>query len=808
MSKKQPENKTTYCSTRLAKYGIIPVAEVSVLENDTAGDKVKLKKVKKKIEFFKPNEADGIDIVYLELTGHIVRYRKPGTKWERPFIRQRLNPTKASDDQKYTQEKDSGVHIHLNPQIIEKYQNKTKIDTLYMTEGEFKAWTAYQHGIDIVGLPSIHAYKEKINDELHTDLQAIIKTCKVQNLVMIYDADILSVKWEKWEKNEDYDLGKKFNSFYKSAMNIREYAKQLVKDVYLCHIDTEFLREYVNDEQVKGLDDLFMLHKGREKDVVKELQLLRSSKKMFSYINISAESPAKIRQYFGLIKDKEGRPSVFYNTHQNKIGTKEFVFLGFRYQYSQKLEGLEIVRHPDSDKFIRVACDYIKVIEIPENIRGIKVTRRKLEPWKSGELSRDYVNKGFKNFFDTIQKYDQFSVYPDNTDKYKQVIDNCYNLYYKITHVPTEGNFKTIEMFLKHLFEEHYEMCLDYLQLLYLMPYQPLPIIALVSEERGTGKTKFLELLREIFCENVTILGNDAITDNYNDDYASKLVIGIDEGLIEKKATVEKIKSWSTATRIKMNTKFMSRQEIPFYGKIIITSNNTDSFIQIEDQETRFWIRKVKPVGKEDPDLMLKMEKEIPAFLHFLKGREMLHPKVTRQWFAYNLLHTEALTEIKLNSRGWLEKELSEAIQEEFFKYQYYCLPYTITDLVVLLNGKNAGARFRASEIRKVIENKYKTKSFLKRALFPVHDVDGFNKTLKTKESGRYYHLFIEDFLNTDELKEMGYNLEQLSVLHDEFKKTGNAIEYWANEKPKLNYQQSSLPLETSNNVNTDDLPF
>src|SRR5207244_4253339 len=121
-----------------------------------------------------------------------------------------------------------------------------------------------------------------------------------------------------------------------------------------------------------------------------------------------------------------------------------------------------------------------------EMIRGIRVTRRQLEPWKPGEITRDYVGKGYKNFFDTIRKYDGFTVIPDNTEKYKQVDENCYNLYYQVPHVPAQGEFDIVKKFLEHLFGEQIDMAYDYLKILYLIPSQPLPIISLVSETRGT----------------------------------------------------------------------------------------------------------------------------------------------------------------------------------------------------------------------------------------------------------------------------------------------------------------------------------
>ena len=59
-------------------------------------------------------------------------------------------------------------------------------------------------------------------------------------------------------------------------------------------------------------------------------------------------------------------------------------------------------------------------------------------------------------------------------------------------------------MFLKHIFQEQLEIGLDYLALLYRKPTQPLPVLCLVSHERNTGKTTFLNFVKEIFGLNVT----------------------------------------------------------------------------------------------------------------------------------------------------------------------------------------------------------------------------------------------------------------------------------------------------------------
>lgn len=69
----------------------------------------------------------------------------------------------------------------------------------------------------------------------------------------------------------------------------------------------------------------------------------------------------------------------------------------------------------------------------------------------------------------------------------------------RLTIFLQRGFFRDIEKLMHHIFEEQYELGLDYMQLLYMQPTQKLPILLLVSEERNTGKTTFPNFLKSIF---------------------------------------------------------------------------------------------------------------------------------------------------------------------------------------------------------------------------------------------------------------------------------------------------------------------
>lgn len=744
MTTQKKENEISYCQQRLEQYCITEELNTFCVNiNEKVADNYP---EAAKQPFFWPSENNGINILYLALNGYYEQYVADGSRWKQKFIRERLNPSKCTPDQKYTQPGKSGTHIFFTPRIIEKYNSATIIETLYIIEGEFKAFSGYINGLDIVGIPSIHAFKEKNDNDLHPDLRELIRVCKPSNLVLLFDADATSVKWEKWKKDPEYDLGKRLNTFYRAVFNLRDWTKNIVKDVYFTQLKEELLRVQISTEiedNVKGLDDLFIHRRDNAQEVIDDLQKLSSANRFFQSFNISEETPGRIKKHFLLNLNKLRIPDDFFNRFSDYLRPHEFKFLGAKYKFNGFSDQLELIRHEDSDKFIRVSCDYLKIISRPNSK---KIFERKLIPWKSGEISRDYVNRGFKNFFETIPKFDSFCNVPDNTEAYRQIHNNCYNLYFNVGIKAEPGKWERTELYLRHIFGEKYDIGLDYLTILYRIPTQKLPILVLVSKERSTGKSTFLWWLRELFGENTTVVGNQEITDRFNDDYASKLVIGIDEGFIEKRQVLERIKSWSTSDKIKMDTKNVSRAEIDFFGKIIITSNHEDSFIHVDEEEIRFFVNKVPKFTTEDPDMLEKLKDEIPAFFNELKERKIIHEKKTRHWFHPDVIRTDALDKVRKSSKSWLEQDLRSILDEKFIHYKYPILSYTITELKELL------PKYMGADITRVLKDKMGIEPEMQRMEFPL-EPETQNLVNKTREKqGRLYCFKVENFLSEEEI--------------------------------------------------------
>ena len=153
------------------------------------------------------------------------------------------------------------------------------------------------------------------------------------------------------------------------------------------------------------------------------------------------------------------------------------------------------------EEFIRVGTTLYKIVDQPR-IDGGYV--RKRIAWNSETLRQDYG----KDYMAGIPKYDGFCTVPDHVG-YKPVVGKFLNLYEPISHRPQEGDFPCIRSLVEHIFGEQYGLGMDYLQLLYLYPIQKLPILLLVSEERNTGKSTFLNFLKAIFQNNVTFNTNE-----------------------------------------------------------------------------------------------------------------------------------------------------------------------------------------------------------------------------------------------------------------------------------------------------------
>ena len=353
------------------------------------------------------------------------------------------------------------------------------------------------------------------------------------------------------------------------------------------------------------------------------------------------------------------------------------------------------------EEYMRVGTTLYKVVNQPCASGGYE-KRRVI--WNNSTLRQDYG----KNYLATVPKYDGFCTVPDHLN-YRKEIDGFLNLYEPIEHTPQIGDFPNIRSLMLHIFGEQYNLGLDYLQLLFLQPLQKLPILLLVSEERNTGKSTFLNFLKAVFGDNVTFNTNEDFRSQFNSDWAGKLLIVVDEVLLNRREDSERLKNLSTTFNYKVEAKGKDRTEIAFFAKFVLCSNNEYLPVIIDAGETRYWVRKINPLQNDDTNFLQKLKEEIPAFLFFLTQRELSTEKESRMWFNPKLTHTAALQKIIRSNRNRLEIEMAELFLDIMSNMNVESVSFCLNDLMTLLIYSQVKAE--KHQVRKVVQEVWKLTS-------------------------------------------------------------------------------------------------
>ena len=394
----------------------------------------------------------------------------------------------------------------------------------------------------------------------------------------------------------------------------------------------------------------------------------------------------------------------------------------------------------EKQEFIRVGTTLYKLVNQPR-LNGGYVKKRIV--WNNETLRQDYG----KHYLATVPKYDGFCTVPEHVS-YQPVVGKFLNLYEPIDHKPMEGDFPSIRSLVEHIFGEQYELGMDYLQLLYLQPIQKLPILLLVSEERNTGKSTFLNFLKALFQNNVTFNTNEDFRSQFNSDWAGKLLIVVDEVLLSRREDSERLKNLSTTLSYKVEAKGKDRDEIAFFAKFVLCSNNEYLPVIIDAGETRYWVRKIDRLQSDDTDFLQKLKAEIPAFLHHLQHRQLSSEKKSRMWFSPSLLHTEALQRIIRSNRNRLEIEMHELILDIMDRVGSETFSFCPDDILILLG--NSHVKAERYQVRRVLQERWKLKPAHNTLTYTTYQVDYTRECryAPKRTTGRFYTV-TREFLET-----------------------------------------------------------
>ena len=677
-----PTEERSYFQRRIFdEMGLTPEQNKVMLKRESEGDEFRT--ARGRMDIFSEDKDGNIQILVYTLNGWAITYPDPNqgktydhssiTKLKNYYVT-RLHPDNIKEGGgKYRFPKGQPTYPFFPPNLLEKFEKQEQIDTLILTEGYFKAMTASLYGMDVVGLGSITLFADSNTKELYPDIKKLINTCKVHKVVLLYDGDCLNISEKALEKKQD--LAKRPKTFYNAVKNTRD----LLVDFSKVRIEFAYIRSDNLLGNPKGLDDLLLAdtYKKHTQDIIDDLISEDVNSRFFFRMNVR-DQINRLKRQFALES-----VDAFYKRWEHKIGDGEFVFERMVYQYNAT-EDKVIRAMPLAIKdFIRVGDDYYEMIQMP----NIRTNNReiKLVPRKKGTIVDDFGKDQLRN----VRKYKAFINKPSHLE-YKAVIDDCYNLYHPINYVAEQNcPWPHIKKLMEHIFGEQVELGYDYMQLLYRNPMQILPILCLVSQERGTGKTTFLDLIREIYGNNAIIVGNSEITSEFNALVSGKLVVGVDETSLEDNTKVtERLKMMSTAKKVPMQRKGKDHEEIENFTKYVLCSNNETRFIYTQEDEIRFWVRKVEPIPKEEniPDILPVLSQEIPGFLSFLLSRQMhIREAQSRMWFKPEDIETEALLKLKAAQQPLPVREMKETIRTLFmdFPAEEYIISIKVLKLMV-----------------------------------------------------------------------------------------------------------------------------
>ena len=618
----------------------------------------------KDVCIFQSDEHDNIDILVYDIHRRLIEYepddetlngtqRSNGHDAENMLVTykvKRYNPDylkEHPDSPKYKFPGGStkkGTYPFIPPRLIEKYeaalQNKPegRIDTLVLTEGYFKAMCASVHGVDIIGLGSVTLFSDSKTKRLYNDVVEIIKVCKPNNIVVLYDGDCTDISEKSLQEvldgNQYVDLSKRPAGFLASLRKLRDLLLDFKnRREELCELFFLYVSKVRETDPPKGLDDLLCdeEYKRRTEEIVRDLNSPGTPSAYFERLNLRTRAN-KMSEVFNLTNAEQ-----FYSRWHEQIGEHQFGFRGGYYKYSAEQRKLIPLLREQLKDFLHVGNTIYYRCKVPSAYSEDGSYR--LLPRDKSTVDAMFGKDSAKDIIQS-RHYEDFVNVPSHTN-YKQDINRFFNMYCELSYSPEDGKWTHIQECLTHLFgkpeSEQYQMVLDYLQIMYTNPTQKLPVLALVSEEHGTGKTAFLNLVARMFEENCIIGDNELIMGKFNSLMAGKLAVCIDEtNLQDNKEVATRIKYLTTTETLLAEAKGKDKVKVDNYMKLIMTSNEPEKFVYPDKDENRYWIIKVTSLTEEEKatDLNEFFADEVPHFVYYLLHRKLFVDKYEgRLWF-------------------------------------------------------------------------------------------------------------------------------------------------------------------------------
>jgi len=716
MWKVEAFEQTHYLKERLKEMGLTKSPQIELIDEN--GNR-KMKNI------MSCNRYGDIITIQYSLDGKQLK-----NKYGKDAFQQRINPLWAGIlCEKYNFTNSVNYPLFL-PQIIEKKQNKIQIPTLIATEGYLKAFLPNEIGINVISLGSTthHSQNEVIQEinseadiqnlllsedekeeieynetldkwvkkEIHADIASLCVNCSVDRVIVLWDGDCRNISLKDLKKGND--LNKRPNNFYQNAITIaRRLNKALIRlgieklpKIYFATIKSNEIQG-----KPKGIDDLFIEFLNNQ-EVTKKIKYelnnigIIDESKYFHAIDISNvttkdKGNKELYEYLLLHNVHE-----FYKAHKEQITNKIFKFKNEYYQYNevkQKVMKMEINNNKYNNETTQGNNDNLKLsfklkpsdfIQIDNQYfklyKDVKVPVynyycQKIKPW-SKEMVIQMI--GRKNLID-VPFYKGTIFQPMPNKEYKRVIDGFWNTYEPLNHQIITNHFDDITAFLKSVIpnKKTYEMFIEWLAKYVQDPTQKLPAILFVSLLQNTGKTTLLNLLKFIGQENVCYQTCKTLKGRFDEEMNGKTGIIVDEVNFEKNKTIYDIfKINILAKTIPVTKRYVIGEQAPCHQHFMMASNKIDNCIEIDAEDTRFWIIPIPELKPENyiHNLDRKMYEQIGAFVQYLQNYQ----------FKYNLngqnrLHLSADDIFNASKQALIQESMPQVIKDikYFLKEQF-----------------------------------------------------------------------------------------------------------------------------------------
>lgn len=266
-------------------------------------------------------DVDDVVIEYYDLEGSPVKYEVKDNRKRhsiKEYVRVRYQfPDEHLDSKtkrpiKYRTPAGAGTALYIPHKIRELYKNGTKLDRIFIQEGEKKAEKACKHGIYSVGISGIQNFAYK--GEVPQDLVKLIQKCEIRDIILLFDSD-----WNDISSNigiNDNAQQRPLNFMY-AARNFKSYVETLKGrgislDIYVGHI-------VKNEAGDKGIDDLLAnTLKDEPQKLVEDIEsLMYKYNKDGEYIHlykISLMGDLALRELWSLQS-----PQAFAKQHLEKL---------------------------------------------------------------------------------------------------------------------------------------------------------------------------------------------------------------------------------------------------------------------------------------------------------------------------------------------------------------------------------------------------------------------------------------------------------------------------------------------------------